>query len=207
MTDGPLQPHWHHRGYLPHFDRPELIQSITLYLDDALPKKVIDKWRAELKLFDLNNGTDNCTIELHRRIARYGDLGRGACWLKEPFIGNLTEESLLHFDGKRYKLIAWCVMPNHLHTLIESFEGFSIGNIVKSWKSYIANRANRYLDRHGRFWQPDYYDRYIRDSTHFHNCIRYIENNPVKAGLCLHPEDWRWSSARRILPAQGKLHT
>ncbi len=207
MTDNPLQRYWHHRGYHPHFDRPELIQSITLYLGDALPKEVIDKWRAELKLLDLNNQTDNYTIELQRRIARYGDLGRGACWLKETFIGNLTEEALLHFDGQRYKLIAWCVMPNHLHTLIESFQGFSIGNIVKSWKSYTGNRANLYLNRQGRFWQVDYYDRYIRDSNHFYNCIKYIENNPVKAGLCLHPEDWPWSSARRRLSAQRKLQS
>ena len=102
---------------------------------------------AELKLLDFKNETDNYTIKLHRRIARYGDLRRGTCWLKEPSIGNLTEEALLQFDGMRYKLIAWCVMPNHLHTLIESFEGFSLGNIVKSRKSYTGNRANRYLNR------------------------------------------------------------
>jgi REP element-mobilizing transposase RayT len=205
MTDSSIRGHWHSRGYLPHFDRPELIQSITLYLGDALPKVVIDGWRAELQLLDLKNQTDNYRMELHRRVARYGDLGRGACWLKIPFIGDLTEQSLLHFDNKRYKLIAWSVMPNHVHTLIEPLAGFLLGNIVKSWKAYIGNRANQYLNRQGRFWQPDYYDRYIRDSSHLHNCVRYIENNPVKAGLCVNPEDWPWSSARRRLSSERKL--
>ena len=66
---------------------------------------------------------------------------------------------------------------------------------MQSLKTYTAQGANKLLQRKGRFWMPDYFDRYTRDGTHFNKVIAYIENNPVKAGLCQSPADWRFSSA------------
>ena len=68
---------------------------------------------------------------------------------------------------------------------------------MHSIKSYTAHEANKILGRSGQFWQPESFDRYIRNQKHFLSVIRYIENNPVKAGLCLRPEDWAYSSATR----------
>jgi putative DNA methylase len=59
-------------------------------------------------------------IELRRRIEEYLDAGHGACWLRRPEIAALVEGALRYFDGQRYRLLAWCVMPNHVHTLIRS---------------------------------------------------------------------------------------
>jgi putative transposase len=73
--------------------------------------------------------------------------------------------------------------------------GWELGQIAHSWKSYTANECNRVLQRKGEFWQPEPFDRYIRNERHYTNAVRYIEENPVKAGLCNTPEDWRWSSA------------
>jgi putative DNA methylase len=67
--------------------------------------------------------------------------------------------------------------------------------VVRSWKSFTANEANRLLGRAGTFWQPEYFDRYIRDEEHLGKAIRYIENNPVKAGLARLPEEWIFNSA------------
>jgi REP element-mobilizing transposase RayT len=123
------------------------------------------------------------------------DKGHGSCWLKIPSIAGLVEEALLHFDGERYILNAWVVMPNHVHTLFEPMNGTALESILASWKSFTANKANQTLGRSGQFWSKESFDRYIRDARHFRDVVDYIENNPVRAGLCKRPEDWPWSSA------------
>ena len=104
--------------------------------------------------------------------------------------------ALLHFDGERYRLIAWTIMPNHVHVLIELLGQHSLGLIVSSWKRFSARTANRVIGRSGPFWQDDYWDTYIRDERHFESTIGYIENNPVKAGLIDSPAEWPWSHLR-----------
>jgi REP element-mobilizing transposase RayT len=91
---------------------------------------------------------------------------------------------------------AWCVMPNHVHALITPIERNKIHDITQSWKSFTAKECNRILARTGPFWQRESFDRYIRNARHYRNALRYIEHNPVNAGLCEKPEDWAWSSAR-----------
>ena len=112
-------------------------------------------------------------------------------------IAALAQESLLHFDGQRYRLLAWCVMPNHVHVVIEPIEGHTLSVIVKSWKSFTSRQANTRLGRTGAFWEADYFDRYMRNEDHLMRTIEYVENNPVKAGLVEEPADWPWSSASR----------
>ena len=86
-------------------------------------------------------------------------------------------------------------MPNHVHTLIEVFNGISLSEIIHSWKSYSANQINKLLNRIGQVWMMEYFDRYIRDYNHFEKVVNYIHNNPVKAGLVKSPSEYRWSSA------------
>jgi putative DNA methylase len=85
-------------------------------------------------------------------------------------------------------------MPNHVHALIEVWQT-PLGTILKGWKSYTSKVANKILGCGGTFWQDDYFDRYIRDEDHYRRVVRYIENNPVKAGLVRMPAEWPWSSA------------
>ena len=89
-------------------------------------------------------------------------------------------------------------MPNHIHALIKVLPDHSLTNIVHSWKSFTAHQANRLLKRKGIFWQLDYHDRYIRDDKHYQSAIKYIHNNPVKAGLVASAEQWLYSSAYSI---------
>ncbi len=86
-------------------------------------------------------------------------------------------------------------MPNHVHILIEVFNGFSLSEIIHSWKSFSANQINKLLNRTGQVWMMEYFDRYIRDYEHFDKVVNYIHNNPVKAGLVKNPAEYRWSSA------------
>ena len=182
---------WYSRNYLPHFDRPGLVQGITFRLADSMPAEVLAGWRTELA--HLPEGEQKA--EFQRRIADYLDAGHGECLLRDPRIAQITEDALLHFDDERYRLLAWAVMPNHVHALAEMHATHTLAEVVHSWKSFTAHEANKLLGREGEFWQREYHDRYIRDGEHLQFARNYIERNPVKAGLCAKPEDWRWSSA------------
>ncbi len=123
------------------------------------------------------------------------DQGYGACHLADDRIAALVQNALLHFDGERYRLSAWVLMPNHVHLLAAPLAGHSLSNMMHSIKSYTAQQANKILQRNGRFWFEDYFDRYIRNAKHFENAIGYVESNPVRAGLCNSPGEWRFGSA------------
>jgi REP element-mobilizing transposase RayT len=112
-----------------------------------------------------------------------------------PRSAEMVEDSLLFHHEKKYELTAWVIMPNHLHFLARPFEDVELSEIAHSIKSYTAHQANKLLNRQGPFWQHEPFDRYIRNRKHFLSVIDYIECNPVKAGLCARPEEWRFSSA------------
>ncbi len=188
---------WRSRGYIPHFDRPDLMQSITLRLEDAVPESVIKQWKLELAWTKRMIAKDPRQVTLRRKIEKYEDAGFGACWLRNEHVAAIVEQTILHYDSERYRIIAWCVMPNHVHAIIEILAKYSLAEILHSWKSYSAHEANKILSRSGKFWFREYHDRFIRDSEHLANAVEYVENNPVKAGLAVKKEEWRWSSARR----------
>ena len=131
------------------------------------------------------------------RIEEALDRGRGSAILSNPDIGEIVETALLHFDAQRYRLHAWCVMPNHVHALITPLADWTLSAITHSWKSFTSKKANALLGKQGAFWAPEYYDRAIRDDAHCTNAVDYIAKNPVKANLCARPQDWRFSSAWR----------
>jgi putative DNA methylase len=182
---------WHSRGYLPHFDGGEIAQTITLRLADSMPKAVVERWERELSAVSASS----VEAVLRRRIEYYLDQGYGGCALKEQRVARMVQESLLHFDGQRYRLSGWVVMPNHIHMLLTPNAEWSLSEIMKSVKSYTSHEANKMLGEHGKFWMEDYFDRYVRNEKHFASAIAYIESNPVRARLCKRPEDWPFSSA------------
>ena len=187
-------PTWHNRGYLPHFEAGEVPQSITFRLHDSLPATLRAKWEAELKHLPQARQQR----ERRTRIEAALDRGHGACYLREPGIARLVQDALRHFDGERYRLHAWCVMPNHVHVLATPLGGHTLSSILHAWKSFTSHRINTLLDRRGLVWLEEYFDRAIRNERHFATVVEYIEHNPVKAGLCAQATDWRWSSASLI---------
>lgn len=132
------------------------------------------------------------------KIEAYLDAGRGDCWLKDPRIGELTAGALRFFDGQRYDIGSWIVMPNHVHVIVRPLGKHLLDEIVKSWKGFTGREANKLLGRTGEpFWAREYYDHLLRDDAERARLSDYIHDNPVKAGLCARPEDWPWSSAHR----------
>ena len=201
---------WYSRGYLPHFDSPNVIQHITYRLADSLPRTMLEQMQVEVET--LVRDDEKRKSELRRRIETYLDAGHGSCVLRVPEIAACVVDTWLHFDGERYRLLEWVVMPNHCHVLIEPFEDVPLGKIVLSWKNYTARFINGYKSRTGvrrsqegsPVWQREYWDRFIRDERHFEAAKSYITLNPVKVGLVAQPEDWPWGSARVRGKPMGK---
>jgi REP element-mobilizing transposase RayT len=179
------------RQYLPHFDGGAIPQFVTFHLADCFSTELLQRWEEKLAYLP----PEQQRQKRAQLVDYYLDEGTGNAWLRDPYLAGLVEDALCYFHGERYVLHAWVVMPNHAHTLLTPFSGFRLEKITHSWKSYTAHAAMKYSQRQETFWYPESYDRFMRDDRHFANTLSYIEMNPVKAGLCRTPEDWRWSSA------------
>ncbi len=127
-------------------------------------------------------------------MERYLDNHLGNLDLAKDEVAKIVQQSLFCLDNKKFLLIRWVIMPNHVHLLICPIDGYPISKSIKELKSFTANMINKYLNRKGDFWARDYFDTFIRDEEHFNNCIRYIDNNPVKAKRTNDPLAWRWGS-------------
>lgn len=195
----------HCRNYLPHFEN-QRYQMITYRLYDSLPKEIIDKWKEEVGIGDgvqaarLPNIADEPSTLQHQRkllllIDKYEDQGYGECFLRNDNVAQIVKDNLMFHNGKKYNLLCWCIMPNHVHVLVEMFSGISLSEVLHSWRSYTAHQINRVLNRTGQVWMAEYFDRYIRDYNHYQKVVNYIHNNPVKAGFVSSPHEYRWSSA------------
>jgi REP element-mobilizing transposase RayT len=177
---------WTHRGYLPHFDSSGVIQHITYRLADALPAEVVRRLAA------LRTDVRNQWLEMERTL----DLHHGSCVLRQPDCAELVVENWQHFDGQRYRLHGWVVMPNHVHVVLELAASVDLRTVVQSWKSYTARRilamAPPGAFARNQVWQPDYFDRFIRNPDHYAATLRYLAANPIKAGLVREAKDWPW---------------
>jgi len=188
----------HSRGYLPHWDFKDSVQAITFRLEDSLPGELVKAWKRELEEGLSNKDpkvSSRAKAELHARISSYEDAGHGACHLSKPENAEFLQQLLIKGHGINYKLIEWCIMPNHVHVVIRMIGEATLGGIVKKWKGPSAIAINRLEGVTGSVWMADYHDRFIRDMDHLDNAKAYVRNNPVKAGLCGKPEDWAYSSA------------
>jgi len=190
-----------HRGWyttrrIPHFDAAHTFQFISFRLSDSLPPTVLSDMKAEA---DMRSTSEKSTAP-RTSMEAFLDRGYGCCLLAEPEMAAQLGQAFNYYDGRRYELIAWCVMPNHVHILIKPMT--SLSRIVQGWKTWSARWAYQDAQRlhlqmpPNGFWMRGYWDRYIRDEIHFHAAIAYIHQNPVKAGLCSRAQDWVWSSAK-----------
>ena len=191
----------HTRSYLPHVKAAGGTYFVTFRLADSLPRDVVIRLKTKAPLAagklsdeDARRAADR---EYFRAFEAALDSAHGACWLRRPEIAGLVENTLLHCDGTRYRLSAWAIMPNHVHTVVTPLPGITLSAILHSWKSFTAKEANKLLPEktEREFWQRESFDRLCRDAEETERCISYVERNPVVAKLCVRPEDWPWGSA------------
>lgn len=187
-----------HGAYLPHWTCEGGIYALTFRLADSLPRGVLATWererdeifhRAAVAKRRLTPSEIQSLAELHsEQVEKYLDPGYGESHFKDQRAARIMYNALAHFDGQRYNLVAWCVMPNHVHVVVHPRPGFELPSICHSWKSFTAKEINRLLGRQGTFWQPEPYDHLIRDEDDFRHAVEYLLANPAAAGLA----DWLW---------------
>lgn len=180
---------WYSRKGLPHFDGGEVTQFITFRLGDSLPKATLVALSNELNTFK-----GNLEREKHERIEMYLDQGSGSCIMREPKCAQIVQDALIYLDQKRYELLAWVVMPNHVHFLARFHQGQTLAAALHSLKSYTSNELKKIHPELDAIWQKESFDRYIRNEEHYLKTVNYIHENPCKAGLCHSVEDFPFSS-------------
>ena len=191
------------RGHLPHWEIEGGTYSVTFRLVDSLPQPILDSIefeRQDIVKTAKQQGRELTAVEERKLAGLYSkhveaalDAGSGACHLASPKVANMVAGALRYFDGERYQLIAWSVMPNHVHVVFRPASGYSLEKILHSWKSFTSKEANKILGKSGEFWERESYDHLVRDAQELQRIVRYVVENPVKANL--KNWDWVWCSA------------
>ena len=199
---------FHSRGVLPHLKHEGTSYFVTFRLNGTLPKDVLLRFKVEREAITAQALAAKRPLTWHEqdelfrwysvRVDKYLDAGHGDCWLARPEIADLVAGAMQFHFGERFDLHAWVVMPNHVHAVLRPKPDWTFSKMLKSWKGFTAREANRLLKRTGTtFWQVESFDHLVRDDDDLHRCCYYTTMNPVNAGLCERPEDWKWSSAYR----------
>lgn len=191
------------RRDLPHWFQPGVAIFITFRTYDSMPRQVIEQWQNQIKMWLKENGHEVASntgplpdpaklpSNLQAEFRRVKDKSwqerldqcHGECVLRDPAIGQIVVDALRYFDGERYDLASLVVMPNHIHLIAQFYAGFGIQKQSESWLRYTATRINRRLGRKGAFWQPEPFDHLVRSEAQFWYLVKYIRDNPSKAGL------------------------
>jgi len=199
-----------YRRHLPHIQLPGATLFITFRLADSIPAWLLRQLDAEAeqieaslaRILDSQKRTEQAYLEQRRLFGKWevalDTAQSGPFWLRDPQIAALVAASLHHRDGKVYDLVAYNIMPNHVHVVYTplskpdgTFRAMSV--IMQSLKRYTARESNLLLGREGQFWQHENYDHVVRDEAELERIVLYVLNNPVKAGLVEHWVDWQWS--------------
>jgi putative transposase len=187
---------------LPHWYQPGVTYFVTFRTEDSIPTAVAKNWRRRRDDWLLRHGVNPAALkwqdaldvlpraqrrEFHdtfsREFLEHLDRGHGACVLRRPELAQIVANSLLHFDGDRYELSDFVVMPNHAHVLVGLLGETEIEAQCYSWKKFTATKINKILGRTGRFWQEESFDHLVRSADQFEAIKQYIAANPRKAQL------------------------
>lgn len=193
---------------LPHWMQAGTVVFITWRCADSLPVEVHERITLERRRLLLDRGIDpgddwKAALaklpQVDRGRVQWGlfriwdgalDQGRGACVLADPELSRLVGDSLLHFDGDRYILTDYVVMPNHVHLLAAFPDEDSMLKQCTSWKRYTARHINRRLNQSGEFWQVEPFDHLVRSPEQFEYFRRYIKENSRQARLAAGQYSW-----------------
>lgn len=199
-----------YRRKLPHFQPPGATLFVTCRLAGSIPQAVREQLEAEAvartkrmsQINDLDARAVRLEQEHKRRFGAWDNVldraDSGPVWLQQPAIARIVTASLHHRDGQTYALDAYCIMPNHVHIVLTPLEKpdgtyYALQAIMHAFKRHTARQANKLLRREGQFWQHESYDHVVRDPQEWERIVRYVLNNPVKAGLAGSWEDWAWT--------------
>jgi leucyl-tRNA synthetase/REP element-mobilizing transposase RayT len=179
-----------HRRNLPHWQQDGRSYFITYRLADSLPQEKVAELQHERDAWLATHPeprTADLQAEYHqlfsKKIENWLDAGSGSCALRAPELARIVADNFFHFDGDRYSLEGFIVMPNHVHVLVHLEEGQELGKVLHSWKSFTSKKIQDQLGTAGQFWQDEYFDTLVRDPDHLGDLRQYIWDNPRRAGL------------------------
>ena len=172
-------------GYLPHWHQEGCIQFVTFRLADSLPREKCEDLINELTRFnekypkpwneDIKSKYRTIIGPLEERLL---DNGYGSSVFRDECNRKILRESIMHYDTIKYEILAYVIMPNHVHLLIQPLNDETIGKIVGAIKSFTAIRINRNLNHSGNFWQKESFDRMVRNINELRDYVEYIRQNP-----------------------------
>lgn len=206
-----------YRRSLPHLFIPGYPYFITTRLNKSIPrsklKKLHDDFEREWYAISGMEDFEELEAQLQRDFFKQYDKllhenYLGPHWLINDSIAQIIAESLHWGDEKRYELIAYTIMPNHIHIVMKpdvkekendnnknkkSDVKYRLAEILESLKKYTAREANKVLKRKGRFWQHESYDHLLRNKKELYRSIRYTLMDAVRSGYVLNWQDYKWN--------------
>jgi putative transposase len=186
---------------LPHWAQAGVITFITFRARDSIPAEVMARWEREKQEWLRVRGISTAahwskvlpTLETAVRSAFLREFNRvredcldkchGRCLLRNPDLARIVANSLLHFDGVRYRMGDFVIMPNHVHLLCVFERPEDLRPQMDSWLHYTAFQINRALNERGSFWQEEPFDHLVRTLEQYEYLRTYIADNPAKAKL------------------------
>jgi REP element-mobilizing transposase RayT len=175
---------------LPHWRQEGTTYFVTFRLADSIPAARIKQFLAEREEWLALHPEPRLEADEREYHEKFGnrfenwlDTGVGSCVLRQPQAAGKMVAALRHFDGERYALGHFVVMPNHVHVLVRPLAGHTLSEILKSWKSFTAREINQSLGQTGALWQDESFDHIVRTPQALEQFAEYIRQNPAKAGL------------------------
>ena len=202
-----------YRRNLPHIQPRGATFLVNFRLAGSLPTEVVERLRAEAaqlheKLLSVKDPKEKLLLqnkEQSKHFSRWDDAlhssKSGHFWLREARIAETVANSIRYHDGDWFDVLAYCIMPNHVHLVLTPYESsvtadYSLTRIMHNIKRNSANHANEILGRMGSFWQHENYDHFARDEEELQRIIKYVLYNPVQANLVKEQADWKWSYSK-----------
>ena len=192
LTSERCRPHWSQAG---------AVVFLTFRTRDSIPRSVIERWEEEKRDWVRARGcpdtlhwsrfvptlavaertTFQKTFNRQREMAL--DECHGRCLFRRPELARIVADSLLHFDGERYRMGDFVVMPNHVHLLATFPTAEGMKHQCGSWMHFTAVQVNKLIGEKGNLWQKEPFDHVVRSPEQYEYLRDYIADNPVKAGL------------------------
>ncbi|WP_044130341.1 transposase [Rudanella lutea] len=197
----------HYHRNLPHIQPTEAVFFITMRLSGSIPTAIVamiqeryelDQKRLEKSIIDEKQLNQLKADNRKRYFAHFehhlDHPQNGPYWLSKPEIANIVKEALHFREQEQYDLIAYTIMSNHIHIVIDTRnkgkQDRPLFRVLQSFKSHTGRHTNKLLGHTGSFWHQESYDHVVRDSAELENIIRYVLENPVKAKLVENWQDW-----------------
>ena len=186
--------------FRPHWSQAGAVVFITFRTADSIPQEVLHRWEREKNEWIIRNtesqppwrdALPKLTPELRNRFKQqfercredFLDACHGACVLRQSHLAKIVADSLLYFDGERFRMGDFVVMPNHVHLLVSFASEASMVEQCDSWLHFTARQINLKLGQKGKFWQQEPFDHLVRSPEQYEYLRGYIRENGSKAGL------------------------